>query len=51
MVHFFVSKTKINPKERKNLTIPKLELMVCVLLNQLMLLVYVSWTDSLDCLL
>ena len=34
-VHFAASKTKINPIERQNLTIPKLELMACVLLNQL----------------
>ena len=34
-VHFVASKTKINPIERQNLTIPKLELMACVLLNQL----------------
>ena len=34
-VHFVASKTKINPIERQNLTIPKLELMTCVLLNQL----------------
>ena len=59
-VNFVAS--KINPIERKNL-ISKLELMVCVLLNQLMFLVYFSlkfnykdmklfcWTDSLDCLL
>ena len=48
------------PIERKNLTIPKLELMACVLLNQLIFSVYSSlkfnykemkflcWTDSLD---
>ena len=34
-VHFVASKTKISPIERQNLTIPKLELMACVLLNQL----------------
>ena len=61
-VNFVASKTKINPMERKNLTIPKLELMACVLLNQLMFSVYSSlkfnykdlklfcWTGSLDCL-
>ena len=30
-VNFVVSKTKTNPIERKNLTIPKLELMACAL--------------------
>ena len=61
-ISFVASKSKINPIERKNLTIPKLELMACVLLNQLMFSVYSSlkfnykdmklfcWTDSLDCL-
>ena len=41
-VNFVASKTKINPVERKNLTIPKLELMACALLNQLMFSVYSS---------
>ena len=60
--NFVATKTKINPFERKNLTIPKLELIACVLLNQLMFPVYSSlkfnykdmkrfcWTDSLDIL-
>ena len=34
--NFVASKTKINHIERISLTIPKLELMACVLLNQLM---------------
>ena len=34
-VNFVASKIKINPIERQNLTIPKLALMACVLLNQL----------------
>ena len=37
---FVASKTKINPIERENLKIPKLKLMACVLLNQLMFSVY-----------
>ena len=41
-VNFVATKIKINPIERKNLTIPKLELMACVLLNQLMFSVYSS---------
>ena len=61
-VNFVASKTKINPIGRKNFTIPKLELMACALLNQLMFSVYSSlkfnykdmklfcWTESLDCL-
>ena len=35
--NFPASKTKINPIERKDLTIPKLELMACALLNQLII--------------
>ena len=60
--NFVASKTKISPVARKNLLIPKLELIACVLLNQLVFSVYSSlkftcrdmkpfcWTDSLDCL-
>ena len=41
-VNFVASETKINPVERINLTIPKLELMACVLLDHLMFSVYSS---------
>ena len=60
--NFVASKTKISRVARKNLLTPKLELIACVLLNQLVFSVYSSlkftcrdmkpfcWTDSLDCL-
>ena len=41
-IGFVARKTKINPMERKNLIVPKLELMARVLLNQLMFLVSFS---------
>ena len=59
-VNVVANKTKVNPIERTNLTIPKLKLMACVLFNQLMFSVYSAlkfnykimkrfcWTHSLD---
>ena len=62
LVKFLCSKTRVNPLEKKFLTIPRLELMGCVLLSNLMKSCLESlkptflkidvycWWDSADCI-
>jgi hypothetical protein len=61
LVNIIASKTKVVPLNRKTVTIPKLELMACLVLSQLLKSVRDSlngvlkiheikcWTDSMDC--